>query len=183
MDARLVFREVTPDLWPDLERLFEAPGGPKYCWCMVWRPMPADERRLGRPAKKASMQRLALGGETVGILGYAGDEPAAWCSIAPRTTYRNLGGVQSPYEPPDSVWSLVCMFIPRRMRGRGLAKELVSAAVDQARARGASVVEAYPVDPESPSYRFMGVTPTFAGLGFEEVGRAGKRRHVMRLQL
>ncbi len=100
-----------------------------------------------------------------------------------RPTYRKLGGLEDPAESPDAVWSLVCMFVPRRLRGQGIAKLLVSGAVDHARNRGASVVEAYPVDPESPSYKFMGVIPTFAGLGFEEVGRAGTRRHVMRLRL
>ena len=183
VDAMLSFREVTPDFWPDLERLFEAPGGPKYCWCMVWRPMPSEERRLGRPAKKAAMEGLVLSGESVGILGFADEQPVAWCSIAPRPTYRSLGGLQNPDEPPGSVWSLVCMYVPRRMRGQGLARRLVSAAIEQARSRGASVVEAYPVDPESPSYKYMGVMPTFERLGFEEVARAGKRRHVMRLRL
>ena len=129
------------------------------------------------------MERLARGGEPVGILGYSDDEPVAWCSIAPRPTYRKLGGLEDPAESPDAVWSLVCMFVPRRLRGQGIAKLLVSGAVEHARSRGASVEEAYPVDPDSPSYLFMGFVPTFAGLGFEEVGRAGTRRHVMRLRL
>jgi hypothetical protein len=45
------------------------------------------------------------------------------------------------------------------------------------------VVEAYPVDPDSPSYRFMGFADLFETAGFREVGRAGKRRHVVRLDL
>jgi hypothetical protein len=55
--------------------------------------------------------------------------------------------------------------------------------VEHARRRGATVVEAYPVDPDSPSYRFMGFVSTFEAAGFREVGRAGARRHVMRLRL
>ncbi|MDA1004136.1 MAG: acetyltransferase [Chloroflexi bacterium] len=42
------------------------------------------------------------------------------------------------------------------------------------------MVEAYPVDRDSPSYRFGGFVETFADAGFVEVGRAGLRRHVMR---
>lgn len=49
--------------------------------------------------------------------------------------------------------------------------------------RGASILEAYPVDPASPSYRFMGFIGAFAAAGFEEVEMAGSRRHVMRLTL
>jgi len=48
---------------------------------------------------------------------------------------------------------------------------------------GARVVEAYPVAPDSPSYRFMGFVPAFEKAGFREVGRAGSRRHVMRLEV
>ncbi|WP_199728828.1 hypothetical protein [Corallococcus sp. CA053C] len=44
-------------------------------------------------------------------------------------------------------------------------------------------MEAYPVDADSPSYRFMGFVPVFTSAGFEVVGRAGSRRHVMRLPL
>lgn len=57
------------------------------------------------------------------------------------------------------------------------------AAVTHAQVHGATVVEAYPVDEESPSYRFMGFVPLFEEYGFVEVGRAGSRRHVMRLRL
>jgi hypothetical protein len=62
-------------------------------------------------------------------------------------------------------------------------RRLIAAAVDYARQNGATVVEAYPVDPDAPSYRFMGFVPVFAEAGFVEVGRAGYRRHVMRLAL
>ena len=44
-------------------------------------------------------------------------------------------------------------------------------------------VEAYPVDPDSPSFRFMGWVSVFKAAGFREVGRAGTRRHVMRLKV
>ena len=64
-----------------------------------------------------------------------------------------------------------------------MTRWLIAAAVEHARRKGASVVEAYPVDPDSPSYRFMGFVGTFEAMGFRAVGRAGTRRHVMRLIL
>ena len=64
---------------------------------------------------------------------------------------------------------------------KGVARKLVRAAVGHAREKGATAVEAYPVDPDLPSYRFMGFVGTFDAMGFREVGRAGIRRHVMRL--
>ncbi len=176
------FREVDAERWPDLERLFESRGGPKYCWCMLWRAMPGSRRRVAGAKKEALAQRVQSGAP-VGILGYRDGEPAAWCSIAPRPTYRNLGGAPEAAGTAESVWSVVCFFVARPVRGQGLAHRLIEAAVALARARGASVVEAYPVAPDSPSYRFMGLTSWFETAGFRRVGTAGSRRHVMRLAL
>ncbi len=177
------FHEVGRDRWQDLERLFEARGGPKYCWCMVWRRMPKGISRSDSKAKKQALRQRAEDETPIGILGYVDEAPVAWCSIAPRDTYRELGGSKFPMDTSASVWSIACFFVPRKLRGKGITRHLISAAVDHAKEKGATVVEAYPVDPDSPSYKFMGLVPTFEALGFEEVGRAGTRRHVMRLLL
>jgi GNAT superfamily N-acetyltransferase len=175
----LRFEEVTPDTWRDFETLFEGRGGPKNCWCMVWRRLPAGSRG-DKDAKKAAIKDRILEGQPVGLLGYRGTEPVAWCSVAPRDTYRPLGGLDGEGRV---VWSLVCLYLKSEMRGVGVAKALIRAAAEHSRLRGADILEAYPVDPESPSYRFMGFVPLFKELGFTEVGQAGNRRHVMRLCL
>jgi GNAT superfamily N-acetyltransferase len=177
---RLTFREVDRTRWRDLAKLFEAPGGPKYCWCMAWRQLRTRERRAGSQVRRAALQRRVRAGVSVGLLAYAGERPVAWCSVAPRATFRPLGGLE---DSDDGVWSIVCFFVPRRLRGRGFMRLLLEAAIDTARRRGARILEAYPVDPASPSYRFMGFVPVFRAAGFREVGRAGSRRHVMRLAL
>ena len=171
------FRPVTPERWPDLARLFDGRGGPRYCWCMVWRPWPAGVER-SRASKRAEMERTVLGGTPVGILAYVEGEPVAWCSVAPRETYRRLGGDE--YPPGTNVWAIVCFFAQRPQRGRGITARLLDAACAEAAAAGAGVVEGYPVDHDSPSYKFMGTRPTFLAAGFEEIGRDGTRRHVMR---
>ncbi len=176
----MAFHEVDCDRWGDLERLFESRGGPKYCWCMVWRSMP---KGAGQVTKKAALERRVREGVPVGILGYADGEPVAWCSVAPRGAYRAGLWGKSDEDADGVVWSLACFFVVRRLRRRGVARRLLGAAVAHARSRGASVLEAYPVDPDSPSYRFMGFVPFFETAGFRKVGVAGSRRHVMRLGL
>ncbi len=177
----LTFRPVTRATQADFERLFEAPGAPKYCWCMVWRRTPAEAKNCDGPNRKRQMMHRIGDGVPVGLLAYSGEQPTAWVSIAPRDTYRALGG--PPAEPGEVVWSIVCFFVPRRLRGQGTLRRLIAAAVDHARQEGATVVEAYPIDDASPSYRFMGFVSVFVGAGFVALGRAGTRRHVMRLQL
>ena len=127
------------------------------------------------------MHARVMAGMTVGLLGYLMGEPVAWVSIAPRETYRDLGGPQARTD--EKIWSLACMYIHRRLRGEGHGVQLIEAAKGYARKRGGTVLEAYPVDPKSPSYRFMGFVPAFERLGFEEIGSAGSRRHIMRLGL
>jgi GNAT superfamily N-acetyltransferase len=181
--SRLVFKEVDQDHWNDLVLLFEARGGPKSCWCMVWRANAAGAKRRDGESRKAALRLRVVAGVPAGILGYHHGVPVAWCSIAPRPTYRRLGGPEDFVENPDAVWSLVCLFIKREYRGQRVTDQLLQAAITHARQRGATTVEAYPVDPESPSYRFMGFVSTFKKAGFKKVGDVGTRRHVMRLNL
>lgn len=178
--SNLEFHEVDTSRWEDFERLFESRGGPKSCWCMVWR---SGAKTSKGPARKSAIKQHVAEGIPIGLLGYLHSEPVAWCSIAPRTTYRGLGGQKDADEYPEVVWSLACFFIRRELRGEGLTKQLIEAAVQHAAKQGATVVEAYPVDPDSPSYRFMGYVQTLSSAGFHEVGRAGTRRHVMRRKL
>ena len=182
MPPALRFAAVTPETQADFVQLFAAPGGPKYCWCMAWRVTAAEAKSHpdGKSRQPLMLARIAAG-TPVGLLAYAGDTPVGWVSVAPRDSYRDLGG--SPANADESIWSLACLYVPRANRSSGFGRTLVGAAVAHARAQGATVLEAYPVDPDSPSYRFMGFLPVFQALGFVEVGRAGSRRHVVRLAL
>ena len=144
--ARLEFHEVSPDRWPDFERLFEARGGPKHCWCSVFRGVVPKERPT--PAlKKALIRGRVERAEPVGILGYLDGTPVAWCSVAPKSTFARLGPIDGDATRPDALWSITCFFVPREYRGLGVTSRLIKAAVAHAKAHGARTVEAYPVDP------------------------------------
>lgn len=183
----LEFRSVDQGNWDDLARLFEARGGPKNCWCMAWRTKPAEAKTGSTESRKAASKSALHGyvaeGLPIGLLAYRDGQPLAWCSVAPRPTFRRLGGLESAEEDRDAVWSLVCFFVNRPVRGQGVAESLLQAAIAYAREQGGKTLEAYPVDPDSPSYHFMGVVGLFENAGFQAVGRAGSRRHVMRLAI
>lgn len=182
----LTFRAVAAATWPDFERLFSSRGAPHYCWCQVYRATRGSARQADRAELKAAMCERIHQGMPVGVLAYAGDTPIGWCSIGPRPTFPRLRTttVCGAADPDDSsVWSLTCFFVPRRLRTCGLASRLLHAAIDHARTQGAKAVEAYPVDPDSPGYRFGGFRPMFRAAGFRELGRLGKRRYVARLEL
>ncbi len=176
----LVFREVNEEHWPDLDRLFESRGGPKNCWCMLWRSNSEERRAKDKSVLKAALRDRVFRGTSIGILAYMNDQPVAWCSVAPKETYRRLG---EPVDPPGGTWSIACFYVTNSLRHTGMTARLITAAIETAQRHGAATVEAYPVDPDSPSYRFMGLVETFADAGFTEVARIGTRRHVMRLTL
>lgn len=159
MHEQLVFHEVDRDRWKDLERLFESRGSPKYCWCMAWRSMPRETSQTGNQTKKAALESRVRDSVPVGILGYLGGEPVAWCSIAPRPTYRELGGKKDRAEEPDSIWSLVCFFVVRRFRRQGITQLLIQAAVDYARSMGATVIEPIPCVQTPQAIASWGLSP------------------------
>lgn len=177
----LAIHRVTPERWPDLERLFESRGTLRGCWCMIFRAGPEGKvPPASGPARKQAMRGLVRAGAPVGLLGYVEGEPVAWCSVAPRSSFRGLAVVGDATDP---VWSITCFYIRSDFRRSGLIRELLEAAIAEARRGGATEIEAYPVAPDSPSYRFGGFVPFFEKEGFHEVGRLGSRRHVLRRRL
>lgn len=172
-------KAVNAETWPDFERLFKGKGGPSYCWCMAWR-MTKDELKQNTSTNRKKFIRQRVRDETpVGLLAFHRGKPIAWCSIAPRESHERLGG----NEELEKVWSLTCFYIMKEFRDRGLVDTLISEAGKYAKKNGAKYLEAYPVRPDSPSYRFMGFVDTFKKAGFTFVKKAGTRRHVMTCEL
>ena len=183
----MTFKAVSPQSWSGLEELFEARGGPSHCWCMLWRNVPSNMRGTRgaerRRVMKCAMRDMVHQGSETGIVARIDDCPAGWVSVAPLESLRPMHGRVEPPERSLNPWAIVCFYIARRFRGRGLMPKLMNEAVCHARARGALVIEAFPVDRDSPSYRFMGYVDMFESAGFRDLGMAGSRRHVMRLDL
>lgn len=174
------FHPLTSDRWPDLVQLFEHHGNPGYCWCMTWRAPSAEYQQLGTAGRKRALRSRVKAQIPIGILAYRADEPVGWCSIAPRETYARLEKSTTLKRIDDRpVWSVVCFFVSRPMRGKGLALQLLRAAVAYAASRGAHIVEGYPVNP-GQSYQFMGSPAIFKAAGFREVARAENDRPIVR---
>jgi GNAT superfamily N-acetyltransferase len=189
----LKFYPLTPTRWPDLEALFGRSGACSGCWCMWWRMTGAEfSRRAGEGARRA-FQRLTADGRRPGILAYHDGRPVGWVSVALREEFLTRLSAWTPFRtvdpgltaPDRRVWSVVCFFIQRRYRGRGIAHALLHEAVRYARSRGARIVEAYPVDPAEREVTYLsaypGTVPMYREAGFREVVRAYPARPIMRL--
>lgn len=175
----IVVKPVDKSNWADFESFFESKGRLNNCWCMVWR-MTKEELKKNTPVcRKGFIKERVWAGIPIGLLAYSGDRPIGWCSIAPRETHLRLGGD----EHIEDVWSITCFYIEKEFRDQGLIHLLIEEAGKYASNHGAKYLEAYPVDPDSPSYRFMGFVKTFEEEGFQYVKDAGTRRHVMTRKL
>jgi GNAT superfamily N-acetyltransferase len=182
--GKLAIVPVTPDRWPDLERLFGARGACGGCWCMAWR-LPHREYERGKGARnKRAFKRLVTSGDVPGLLAYIGDEPVGWCSVAPRSTFAFLerSRILKPLDEKP-VWSVSCLFVLRPYRRRRISVKLLEAAVDFARRKGAPAIEGYPNDPTAPlpdTFAWTGLASAFERAGFVEVARRSSRRPIMR---
>ena len=178
------FHPLTAERWPDLVRLFAQHGNPGYCWCMSWRMTSSAYAALDSTGRRQALETIVRAGAPAGILGYVAGEPAGWCSVAPRETYARLERSTTLRRLDDQpVWSVVCFFVRRDVRG-GASLKLLQAAVGYARSQGARIVEGYPVESRhgkpATSYRYMGAVSAFRKAGFIDAGTGTNGRRIMR---
>ncbi|MFH1277990.1 MAG: GNAT family N-acetyltransferase [Candidatus Eisenbacteria bacterium] len=187
-NAGLEVLPLTKSRWGDFEALFGPKGAYAGCWCMWWRLTRKEFEKNQGEGNRRAMKRIVEGGDIPGVLAYEMGKPVAWCSIAPRESYPSVERSPVLKRLDDRpVWSIVCLFVARGHRGKGVALRVLRGAVDYARSRGAKIVEAYPTAPRGkelpPVSSFMGVPALFEAAGFRECARPSKARVIMRRHL
>jgi GNAT superfamily N-acetyltransferase len=181
----MTFEPLVPERWDGFVRLFGPNGACAGCWCMFPRQTQTEFNRLHGEANQEVMRALVGGGEVPGLIAYAGDTPAGWTAVAPRDHYSMVTRSRL-LKPVDELpaWAIVCFYVPRGHRRRGVTHALVMAARDYALAHGAQVVEGYPVDPGDRRIDSLsawhGTANIFRDAGFMEVARRSPTRPIMR---
>ncbi|NWF70647.1 MAG: GNAT family N-acetyltransferase [Chloroflexi bacterium] len=179
------FHPLTPERWTDFERLFGTTGGVGGCWCMHWRTTNKQFVAQQGAGNRQAMRALVEASAPVGILACVDEQPAGWCSLSPRDAFPRLK-TSKVFQGLDGqpVWAIVCFFIARAFRRQRLSARLLQAALDYARARGAQIVEACPVEPQQERmpevFAFTGIASVFYAAGFVEVARRSPTRPLLR---
>lgn len=184
-DLRVV--ELTAGTWPLFERLLGPTGLQGGCWCAFFRMPGRQFRAAGAADRKAHVHDEVRAGKPLGLLGILDDEPVAWVAVSPRLDNPRLATSRVAALPDGDaagVWAVTCFYVHRRARGRGLASRMLAAATRQAFARGARVVEGYPVEAKekrAAGELYHGTVDMFAAAGFDLVARRDTRRALMRI--
>jgi GNAT superfamily N-acetyltransferase len=180
--------EITPAAWPVFEELFGPAGIQGGCWCSYFRMHSREYAGTNSAARRAFVRDAVDRGEPFGLVAVDDDHPVGWISVSPRQCFRRLEqstvARPEPGHDPSGTWSVVCFYISRAARGRGLATTMLHGATAYAARNGATAVEGYPIDttdrrvPVADLY--YGTLSTFLRAGFEFIERRGPRRVLVR---
>lgn len=180
----LDFYSLTPERWDDFEELFGKHGAYSGCWCMYWRTTRAQFYKAANKGNRLAMKALVDSGVIPGIMAYHGGRAVGWCSVGPREDFGSLERSPKLKRVDDQpVWSVVCFYMAKDYRGRGLMGHLLAAAVDYARNNGATSVEGYPIRVNGALKGcdgYMGIDKIFEEAGFKEVARPSEGQVIVR---
>jgi GNAT superfamily N-acetyltransferase len=179
--------ELTDRTWPAFADLFGPNGAVAGCWCTwFWQ----STRQLddnGSAANRELMRGRVRSGMPVGLLALDCSAAVGWVAVAPRSTFPRLARskITRPVDPDEAdVWSVTCFYVRVGMRRRGIAGELLSAAVGFAAQHGADAVEGYPKitngTKQSTADLYHGTLDGFLAAGFEMVEQRAPTRALVR---
>ena len=193
-------RPLTAETWDALAALFAEGGDPRWCWCQFQRMRSKDMATMKVPELRERLHDQARSEQPPGLVAFDGDRAVGWVSLGPRTDFERI--VRSRVIPKIDdrpVWSIVCFAVSSAARGQGVARALLDGAIDYARGRGATALEAYPVRLETsddgtaqaihPNAAFTGTVPMFERAGFTVIAdrasdpKSSQQRVVVRREL
>ncbi len=179
-EAEITIHRLTPERLDDYLAFFDGPAfadNPDWAPCYCYYPY-ADEGGitdengdafLARSAEdnRAAIIEAIVAGRADGYLAYADGRVVGWASAAPRARFPQLARL-----PGDSARTGVtpCFTIDPEWRRRGIARRLLTAAIDGLRADGMACLEASPyTSPQDDAHRYRGTIEFYESVGYERV--------------
>jgi GNAT superfamily N-acetyltransferase len=147
------FEALVPAHANALTALFERIGSACYCRYFhfegdknEWQARLAFEPEKNR----AELVERAARPPLAGVVAFAGEDACGWMKLEPAAAVPKLYA-QRPYRalpqlagPRSGVWVVGCFLVAPEVRRRGVARGLLRAGIELARAQGAHALEAFP---------------------------------------
>ena len=182
----------------ELDQVFGANGPSAECQCQRYRLARGESFRSAPVEERAERSRAQTNcgdrnaATTTGLIARLGGQAVGWCAVAPRPYHPGLvrngsmaawAGRHEERSDPG-VWAITCVFVRPGSRRRGVASALVAAAVGFARERGATRLEAYPIDHHSAlgTENHPGLMTMYQQAGFDLIHHPSRRRSVVEIQ-
>lgn len=175
----IVVKRVSSDMWEEVEAVLGPDGGDDGCWCMGWR---VKEHLPPKEAKDA-LRRLVEDEGVYALLAFVDGVPVGWSTFGPRSMfYHACVHLQKTERAAPEGWAIPCFFIKPGFRGRGLARQLLAAILEEIQAEGGGLAEAYPFDHKvqdersqqegdlAADWAFTGSLKMFEEAGFVQTG-------------
>ncbi|MGE5400231.1 MAG: GNAT family N-acetyltransferase [Ignavibacteriales bacterium] len=181
----IITRELTPEMWSDVETLFGANGACGGCWCQAWRYEKGEKwKDIQGDKAKERLEKGIHDGSVHAILAFCGEKPVGWCTFGPRLTFPRLNRARTlKCEDPEKVWSIPCFFVLRHFRNKGVAKAMLDHALRAISNYGGEIAEGYPSKPDKDgnyidAFSWTGTRSLFEKAGFAVAGNpdGGKQR-------
>ncbi|WP_459481217.1 GNAT family N-acetyltransferase [Clostridium saccharoperbutylacetonicum] len=163
------------------------------CYCECW--CSADHRfGTGIPSReerKAMAIEYVKSGQIQGYLAYVDDCIVGWCNANTKTECLNCIGWyrfmpqinELEIDVNAKVKSIYCFLVAPDMKRKGIAKQLLQYACQDAKSDGYDYVEVYPEKETTDELKhFMGFVDMYKSFGFT-IHAETKQKFVMRKQL
>ncbi len=180
-------RLLSEDTWADFAALVEANNGVwGGCWCIGFHPE-AFRGSSGADDNRDRKHAHVRDGTVHQVLVYDGDQCVGWSQFGPPSEVASINNAKAYAADLDRLpdWRMGCIFTGSRHRGRGVAHTAVGAALNEIRAAGGGLVEAYPEQldgrpPQRGAYLHTGPEALYTAYGFTRERQIAKWRWVMR---
>jgi len=181
-------RVATAERWDNIVDLFQR-AGPRggrtqtsECWCQFWHLRGKAYWSGVTAGNRLGLEKQVRESGEPGLLAFLDDVPVGWCRLGPRESFERLQHSPRLARVDDEdVWSVVCFYVHPSVKRKGVASALLESAMSQAAAKGARILEGYPVGEGHMNIdAYTGYLPMFLAAGFESVRDAGRRTIVRR---
>jgi GNAT superfamily N-acetyltransferase len=185
----IVVKPVDEAVFDDVQKVFGTRGQAARCQCQGYRMGWYAQHSDNVQGRRELLRDQVIEGH--GLVAYLDDEPAGWCSVAPRRDYTYLRqttwkGRNEDRDDP-SIWAVTCFVTRAGFRRQGVSRALVVGTIDLPRNHGASAVEAYPMKPApgkdvSWGEMHVGALSAFLAAGYHIVHVPSLRRAIVRYE-
>jgi GNAT superfamily N-acetyltransferase len=183
----LEYSVLSPKTWKAFENLFGGHGACGGCWCMTPRLSSAAYSKNKGEINKQLFKNLVKADEKLGIMAYHRGEPIAWCSISPKPRLLDMKNSRiMKLTATQDTWSIVCLFIKKEYRRKGVSSLIIKKAAEYAFQNGAKVVEAYPVQAKvekvPDAFIWNGIWSAYEKAGFKKIKQVSETKVIAALQ-